>query len=151
MAAVPPLIAVAGSMARFYPYGEVRLMLMCFPALYLVTAEAVAMAARRVPLVLLVLIPFMLRGDAYNRTYMKIADLRSMLATVARGNEPIYADLSYAAPLSYYYPQLVPRLHVAAMTAPAAPGWYVQHADTFQPGGAPIVLREGNVVAAHVP
>src|SRR5207237_4892086 len=31
MAAVPPLIAVAGSIARVYPYGEVRLMLMCFP------------------------------------------------------------------------------------------------------------------------
>ncbi|HKO00148.1 MAG TPA: glycosyltransferase family 39 protein [Thermoanaerobaculia bacterium] len=151
MAAVPPLIAVAGSIARVYPYGEVRLMLMCFPALYLLIADAIAATARRVPLALLVVVPFMFRGDAYNRTYMKISDLRTMYETVVRGDGAVYASLSYAAPLSYYYPQLGPRLRVITATAPSQPGWYVQRNESFDASRASVVIREGNTVAARIP
>jgi hypothetical protein len=151
MAAVPPLIAIAASVARFYPYGETRLMLMCFPALYLITADAISIAARRVPLLLLIVVPFMFRTDTYDRTYMKTPDLRTMLATVARGNDTIYADLSFAAPLSYYYPQVMSRTHIITVPAPSSSGWYLQKSTSFDPDGAPVVIREGNAIAAHVP
>jgi uncharacterized membrane protein len=151
MAVVPPLIAIAASVARVYPYGETRLMLMCFPALYLITADAITIAARRVPLLLLIVVPFMFRTDMYDRTYMKTPDLRTMLATVARGNDTIYADLSFAAPLSYYYPQVMSRTHVITVPAPSSPGWYLQKSTSFDPDGALIVIREGNAVAAHLP
>ena len=99
----------------------------------------------------LVVVPFMFRGDAYNRTYMKISDLRTMYETVVRGDGAVYASLSYAAPLSYYYPQLGPRLRVITATAPSQPGWYVQRNESFDASRASVVIREGNTVAARIP
>jgi uncharacterized membrane protein len=156
LAAVPPLLALAGSIAHVYPYGEVRLMLFCFPALYLAVADALAMAARRRPLLLLLAVPFVFRGvarDPYNSTYMRIADLRSLFATVAASGsgEAVYADPSYAAPLWYYYPALRPRLHPVKVATPAGPGWYVQRPALFRPDGGTLVLRESEVIAVHVP
>jgi len=153
---VPPLVAVVTSMLRVYPYGEVRLMIFCFPPLFLATADAIAEAARRVPVLLLLPLPFALIGairDPYNATYMGLFDLRTVFATVARSAppEPIYADSSYAAPLAYYHPELVPRLHVGTLHAVEGPGWYIERARNFDPRGSGIVIREGDVIAAHVP
>ena len=156
LATVPPLVAVGASMLHRYPYGEVRLMIFCFPPLYLATADAIAAAGRRVPLLLLTPIPFALIGairEPYNATYMRIGDLRTMYAMVAHSapSEAIYADMSYAAPLAYYYPELRPRIHVGSLHAIDGPGWYVERARSFDSRGAGIVIREGDVVAAHVP
>jgi len=156
LAIVPPLVAAIASMAHIYPYGEVRLMIFCFPPLFLATADAIATAGRRVPLLLLAPLPFVLIGairDPYNATYMGIYDLRTMFATVARSAPPeaIYADISYAAALAYYHPELAPRLHIGIVHAIEGPGWYIERERSFDPRGAGIVIREGDVIAAHAP
>jgi len=153
---VPPLIAAVASAFRFYPYGEVRLMIFCFPSLFLATADALATAARRVPVLLLAPLPFALIGairDPYNATYMGLSDLRTMFATVARSapTETIYVDPSEAAPLAYYYPELRPRLRIGSLQTTEGAGWYIERGRGFDPRGAGIVIREGNIVAAHVP
>lgn len=154
LAAIPPAIAAVASTVHVYPYGEVRLMIFCFPPLFLVTADAIAEAARRVPVLLLLPLPFVLIGavrDPYNENYMHLTDMRAVYATVARGTDPIIVNLSFAAPLGYYYPELRPRMRIETVQAPSIPGWYLQNGTQFTPTGAGTVLREGDAVAAHVP
>lgn len=157
LAALPPLAVVAASVARKYPYGEIRLMMFCFPALYLAVAESLAAVSRRVPLLLLVLVPFAVNGiarDPYNAAYMHVDDMHTIIATIKAGhhaNEPIYADLAYAAVLDYYEPSLQRDIHAGVVHAPSSPGWYVQRRSQFTPANAAIVVRQGDVVAAHVP
>lgn len=152
---VPPLLIAAASVRHIYPYGEVRLLMFAFPALYLVVADSVAFAATRVPPVLVLLAPFVvagISGDTYN-AYMGIDDLRSTYATVMRNRaagEPIYADPSYAAPLSYYYPSARADLRPVRITESSGPGWYVQTAFRFTPRNASLVIRTENVVAARI-
>jgi hypothetical protein len=157
LAALPPLMVVAVSVAHRYPYGEVRLMIFCFPALFLLAAEALAFAARRVPLLLLLLAPFVLSGivrDPYNESYMHLEDLRELIAVVQsahRPGEPVYADPSYAAPLSYYLPTLGRDLHERVVDAPVGPGWYVQQRDRFRVPPGSVRMRTRWTVAARVP
>lgn len=157
LAALPPLAVVIASVARLYPYGEVRLMIFCFPALYLLVAESLEHAARRTALVLLVLVPFAFNGtfrDTYNATYMQVDDLRPLIDTVRRGHragEPIYADPSYAAPLDYYVPEARADLRSVIVSAPSARGWYVQQASRFRAPEGLVVARTKHVIAARVP
>ena len=150
--AVVPVIAVAvASTLHVYPYGEVRLMIFAFPGLFLLCAAAIGELARRVPLLLLMVVPFVWCGlarDPYNTTYMQLSDLRQMFAAVARSPETVYADPAFATPLRYYYPALDVR--AVALRAPAGRGWYVQRQAAFTPRGADLVIREGAVVAARV-
>lgn len=154
-----PLIAIAGaSVLHRYPYGEVRLMIFCFPATYLIAAEAIAEVSRRSVFALLLVVPFAFNGvarDPYNATYMRIDDMRQIvdtIRTVHRTGEPIYADLSYAAPLSYYAPELRNDLHSVTMTAAAGPGWYVQRGSRFTlPPQPALVVRSGDTLALRVP
>lgn len=155
VAVLPPLFALAGSIVRFYPYGEVRLMLFCFPALYLVVAEALTLSAQRFPLLLVLVVPFVFRGvacDPYNATYMHVYDLRVVYDTVAndRAARPIYADPWYAGPLAFHHPELAPRLHAIAVGKPAGPGWYLQRKAAFDAAGASIRVVEHEVIAARV-
>jgi hypothetical protein len=151
LALLPVLAVAVASALHLYPYGEVRLMIFAFPGLFLLIASAIGELARRVPLLLLLLVPFVWSGiarDPYNRTYMRLADLRPMFATIAQSGGPVYADPSFAAPLRYYHPAL--DIRAGTLRAPAGAGWYVQRASTFTPSGASVVLREGAVVAARV-
>ena len=151
LAAIPPLIALVASTVHFYPYGEVRLMIYCFPGLYLAISRALDHAAQKTPWTLLLLVPFAVRGVAaepYEHTYMKTPDLHPMYAMIAHTSGPVYADPSYAAPLLYYDPALQSRMHVVTMTQPAGPGWYVQK--TFNVRGD-VTFEEDGVVATHLP
>lgn len=67
-ASVAPLVILIASVFHFYPYGEVRLMSFAFPAIYLVAAAALA---RLRWLALVLLVPFVLAIDVYDRTYMR--------------------------------------------------------------------------------
>jgi hypothetical protein len=216
---LPPFTVAAASTFRLYPYGEVRLMIFCLPALYLLVAESIAGVARRAPAwgpglrsspktkgltpertpenqrpdpqtnspasgpglrssakikgltpertqgltpertgaaCLLVLAPFVLAGvtgDPYNRTYMRVDDLRPMFDTIARSHrsgEAIYADPSLAAPLRYEIPSVAADVHDEIDQRAARPGWYLQRASTFSISNAEIVMRIGNVTAARI-
>jgi hypothetical protein len=157
LAALPPLAIVATSMLHKYPYGEVRLMIFCFPALYLAVAEAFSLASRRVPLLLVALAPFVILGVArepYNSTYMQVDDLRPVVTMIANGHrdgEPVYADPSYAAVLDYYAPAMRKDLRPEIVPAPVGPGWYVQRPSRFTAPNALVILRDRQVVAARVP
>jgi hypothetical protein len=122
LAAVPPLVITMASAFHIFPYGEVRLMIVCFPALYLVLADAIALTARRAPLVLLLVVPFALKTTAYNDTYMRVDDLRPLYDYVAanHGTDRIHATASLAAPLVFHHPELKPFLDEGA-----GPGWIV--------------------------
>ena len=155
LALVPPVIAAIASTAHVYPYGEVRLMLYCFPTLYLAVSRMLTTFSKRIPAGALLAIPFVVSGvvrDPYATTYMRLPDLRAMFALVARtpATESVYADASYAAPLLYYYPALAGRTRVVTLTAPVGPGWYVQRQAGFKGGGS-VVLQEDGVVAVRVP
>lgn len=151
LAILPVMAVVVASALHIYPYGEVRLLLFAFPGFFLLVAAAIGGLAHRVPLFLLLLAPFVwfgAAGDPYNRTYMQLADLREMFATIARSPATVYADASFAAPLRYYHPGL--DIRSVTVRKPAAPGWYIQRAGRFTPRGATFVMQEGNVVAARV-
>lgn len=108
---LPPLAVAAASTLRIYPYGEIRLMIFCFPALYIAIACGIAWIAARVPLVLVVLIPFALHAQTYNQTYMRVTDQRAVYDAIARAHkpgEPIIVGTSVAAPLRYHHPELAP-------------------------------------------
>ena len=155
LAVLPPLAVVAASVAHKYPYGEIRLMIFCFPALYLVVADAVASASRRVPLILIALAPLVVFGiarDPYNATYMHVDDMRPIVTTIATSHRPgelIHADPSYASVLEYYRPQLRPDLRTETLAAPVGPGWYLQQASRFTPAPATTVMRGRGYVAAR--
>lgn len=150
--AILPVIAVAAASAlHIYPYGEVRLMIFAFPGLFLLVAAAIGEHAHRVPLLLLLLVPFVwssIAHDPYNRTYMHVSDLRGMFATIARSPAPVFADPSFAVPFRHYYPKL--DIRTATLRVPAGPGWYIQRASTFTPHRATLILKEGDVIAAQV-
>ena len=155
LAVLPALAVVAASALHLYPYGEVRLMIFCFPALFLLIAESLTVAARRVPLLLLLVAPFVFNGlarDTYNATYMKIYDLRPMFEVVVRSHvpgEPIYADASFAGPLHYEYPIVGADIHAGMQKTADAPGWYIQRVSTLGTGDRDVVIRIGDVIAMH--
>jgi hypothetical protein len=155
LAILPPLEVAAASVFRLYPYGEVRLMIVCFPALFLLIASSLAEAARRVPALMLLLAPIIFTGigrDVYNDTYMHVYDLRPMFTMVAAGHhtgEAIYADPSFAAPLVYYYPGMTADIRWTVAGTTSLPGWYVQRAATFRATGSGTVLRSGDVIAVR--
>jgi len=155
LAIAPPLIVAAASTVHRYPYGEVRLMIFCLPPLYLLLADALASVARRVPLLLLLIAPFVIAGvanDPYNATYMHVDDLRPMFDMIARAHAPgeaIYADPSYAAPLRYEVPGLAPSIQATAETAATKPGWHIQQRRSFNAEGTAVMMRLGDVIAAH--
>jgi hypothetical protein len=157
LAAIPPLITVVTSALHLYPYGEVRLMIFSFPALFLVIAESLASASRRIPILLIAVVPFIISGvarDPYNATYMHTDDLRRVYTTVMRDHrrgDAIYANPTFAAPLSYYFPTLGTDLHAVVIPAPQGRGWYLQRASQFDPRGSTVVIREGDMMAAFVP
>jgi hypothetical protein len=155
IAVLPPVMVAAASTFRLYPYGEVRLMIFCLPALFLLLADSVASVARRLPLLLLLVVPFVIAGvagDPYNRTYMHIDDLRPMFEMIARSSVPgeaIYADPSYGEPLRYECPALAANIRQGTQSTMTMPGWYIQRITTFRPGGAGVVMRIGDVMAAR--
>jgi hypothetical protein len=155
LAALPPLEIAAASAIHVYPYGEVRLMIFCLPAFYLLIADALGSAARRVPLLLLLTAPFVIAGvanDSYNATYMHIDDLRPMFEMIVRSHAPgeaIYANPSYAEPLRYEYPALAAFIRPAKETAAVQPGWYIQQRRSFDAAGTTIMMRIGDVIAAR--
>jgi hypothetical protein len=156
LAALPPVEVAAASALHFYPYGEVRLMIFCFPALFLLIAVALADAARRIPVLMLLLVPVVfsgIRGNVYNDTYMRVYDLRPMFAMIAAGHHPgevIYADPSFAAPLGYYYPGMASDIRWTAAGSTSLPGWYVQRASSLRSASG-AALRIGDVIAVHSP
>jgi hypothetical protein len=131
-------------------------MIFCFPALFLLIAAALANAARRVPVLLLLLAPVIfagIRGNVYNDTYMRVYDLRPMFAMIVAGHhagEAIFADPSFAAPLAYYYPGLAGDIRWTAAGTTSLPGWYVQRAASL-PNARGAALRIGDVIAVHSP
>jgi hypothetical protein len=150
-AIVPPALVALASARHLYPYGEVRLMIFCFPGLYLLIAASVAAVARPAGLALLLLfgVPYVFNGvakDAYNRSYMHIDDLTPLFANIAANHlsgEPIYAESSYAAPLKFHHPELAADVREPAPGA----GWHIgARVDT---AGAKSVLRAGDVTAAR--
>jgi hypothetical protein len=155
LAILPPLIVAAASTVHRYPYGEVRLMIFCLPAFYLLLADALASVARRVPLLLLLAAPFVIAGaanDPYNATYMHVDDLRPMFEMIVRSHAPgeaIYADPSYAEPLRYECPSLAEFIRPAKATAAARPGWYIQQRRLFDVAGTTVIMRIGDVIAAR--
>ena len=157
LAALPPMAVIATSLARVYPYGEVRLMIFCFPALYLLAAEALEHASRRAPLLLLLLAPYVFAGlvrEPYDATYMRIDDLRQIVDTIRathRPGEPIYADPPYAASLRYYAPELQRDLRDVTLDAPVGPGWYVQRDSRFRTDRSVVKIRARGAVAARIP
>ncbi len=154
LALVPPLSVAAASAFHLYPYGEVRLMIFCLPALYLLVADSMATVSRRMPLLLLLLAPFALTGvagDSYNATYMHVADLRPMFDMIARSHTPgeaIYADPSVAAPLRYECPSVAADIHSEVDRTMTRPGWYIQRVPSFRTDGAKAAMRLGDVIAA---
>jgi hypothetical protein len=155
LAILPPLEVAAASAFRLYPYGEVRLMIFCFPALFLLIAVSLAEVARRVPALLLLLAPVIFTGvgrDVYNDTYMHIYDMRPMYAMVAAAHRPgeaIYADPSFAAPLVYYYPGMANDIRSTVSGSTSLPGWYVQRVGAFRADGSDAILRIGDAVAVR--
>lgn len=155
LALLPPLIVAAVSTIHLYPYGEVRLMIFCLPAFYLLMANSLASIAGRVPLLLLLLAPFVLNGvarDPYNDTYMHIDDLRPMYDMIARSHtsgQAIYADPAFAAPLRYEYPSLAADIQSVTEGTVVSPGWHIQRASIVNTGGANIVMRVRDVIAAR--
>jgi hypothetical protein len=152
LAAAPPLAIAAASALHVYPYGEVRLMIVCFPALYLVVADALALLVRRTPPALLLLVPFALHSGAYNDSYMRLTDWRPLFDDVARNRtagEPIYADISTAAPLRFHHPELAGDVREETPPAAAAAGWHVTRGGE-DASGIGIRLRAGDVTAVRL-
>jgi len=144
------LIAIASTQHR-YPYGEVRLMIACFPGLYLLVASSAAAVARPAALALLLLfgVPFVFAGaarDVYNRTYMHVDDLTPLFTTIVENRapgEPVYAEQSYATALRFHHPELGADIHGPAPGA----GWHIGRAVDAR--GARMVVRCGEVTAAR--
>jgi hypothetical protein len=150
LAVIPPLLIAAASAARVYPYGEVRLMIVCFPALYLLVADALADLALRVPAALLLLVPLALATTSYNDTYMRIHDLRPLFDFLAsnHGTEQIYATPSLAAPLRFHHPEVSSAIIEWNGGPTMNPGWYAGPAADLQ-GSTRVVI--GETAAAHIP
>jgi hypothetical protein len=77
---------------------------------------------------------------------MHVDDLTPLFATIAENHgpgEPIYAELSYAAPLKFHRPELAADVREPAPGA----GWHIGHA--VDAHGARMVVRSGDVIAAR--
>ncbi len=157
--AVAPLAAVAAASTRhYYPYGEVRLMIFAFPALYLLVALALShFAARAARAGGLIVGAFVfvfawngLARDSYNATYMKTFELCPLYDFVAgnhRPEEPVFVTGSLAAPLRYYHPDLGPAIVVWDGQRIARGGWYV---DFMKPPGGELTLNIANAWAVRI-
>jgi hypothetical protein len=150
LAALPPLLIAAASALHVYPYGEVRLMIVSFPAVYLILADSLARVTQRVPFALLLLVPFALSTSRYNDTYMHLCDLRPLFDFVAanHGTELVYATPSLAAPLRFHHPESVRYVVEWRDGNMTRPGWYVGPS-TMVRGSSRIVI--GDEAAAHIP
>ena len=157
--AVAPVAAVAAASARhYYPYGEVRLMIFAFPALYLLVALALSHFAQRTThaggaLVGAFVLAFAWNGlgrDTYNATYMRTFELRPLYDFVSsnhRPEEPVFVTSSLAAPLRYYHPDLGPAIVVWDGHRIARGGWYL---DFAKPAGGDLALNIANAWAVRV-
>jgi uncharacterized membrane protein len=133
-AALPILAIILASTARLYPYGETRLLLFLTPAIFLLLANGLrelvrsGRAGSAVATLFLVLFAWNgTVGDTYNRTFMKIADLRPLIDFVSRNHrqgEPIYSQESYSSVLIHYDPLL--RGDLRPYDGASGPGWYVR-------------------------
>lgn len=155
LAVAPPSVAILLSMLHLYPYGEVRLMLFCFPGLYLLIAVAMGHLSRQPIVPVVALAVFSFQGIArapYDTTYMRTPDLKDVYAMIAtdRAREPIVATPSFATPLLYYYPELGTRTEIRTISSPDRPGWYLQLASDLKKRGSFTLEREG-VIATRVP
>lgn len=158
--AVAPVAAVAAASAwHVYPYGEVRLMIFSFPALYLLMASMLATVAAYVTrfaaaVVVLFLCAFAWNGtvrDIYNATYMGVADLRPLYEYVAvnhKSGERIFAVSSLEAPLRYYQPELERDIVRWDGGGATSAGWYLALGRMASSGGE--VLRIANASAWHI-
>jgi hypothetical protein len=63
-AVLPPALIALASARHLYPYGDARLMIVCFPGLYLLVASSIAALARPAALALLLLfgVPYVFHG-----------------------------------------------------------------------------------------
>lgn len=139
VALVPVGVVLAASAFRLYPYGEVRLMIFLLPGVSLAFALAVQwlLDQRRViaipaaAVVVALLTMFVVRGvrdDPYNRSYMRIDDLRPAyehLKAHRRAGTPIVVREFDIRPLRHYVPVetrdlIVVRPGVAEVTVPPA-------------------------------
>lgn len=134
VAAAPVAAVAAASVWHFYPYGEVRLLIFAFPALYLLVASMLTALAMRVTrfasiIVVLLLFAFVWNGiarDTYNATYMRVADLRPLfdyVATNHHGGERVFAVSSLEAPLRFHHPELTVERWNDGRVGTA--GWYL--------------------------
>ena len=117
---LPILIALCVSALHLYPYGEVRLMLYAAPGVLFLcaigAAEVLISSIGRLaaPLWGLILLLFLNNGivnDTYNSSYMRNYDLQFVYDYISlnhKGDEPIVISGILAAPLVYYYPELMP-------------------------------------------
>jgi hypothetical protein len=136
LAVAPPLAIALASTAHLYPYGEVRLMIACFPALFLFLASGLRAAVRQTTGIGAVLVGlfctlFLFNGlarDSYNATYMRVYDLRPLYQFVAanhRQGEPIYASPAIEAPLRYEMAALSPSIVRWTPASAVGGGWYI--------------------------
>ncbi len=161
---LPVAFVLIASGLRFYPYGEVRLMIFLLPGLSLAFALAAqwTLDQRRViaipaaAMLLLLMGTFVVRGvrdDPYNASYMRIDDLRRAYDHLKARRVPGTSVAVFAfdaRPLQHYVP--IPRdelvsLHPAAhqVTIPATEFWtFFRAADRVR------VLPEGAVVAEEL-
>jgi hypothetical protein len=161
IAIAPPLVMAAASAAHLYPYGEVRLMLVCFPALFLFVASGMRAAVRQTTGVGAIVVglfcaAFLFNGlarDTYNETYMRVYDLRPLYDFVAANHhegEPIHATASMEPSLRYEVPALSPSI-VRWTPAPfAEAGWYLGRVGEVPAGSADCALVLHGMTAARV-
>jgi hypothetical protein len=157
--AAAPVVAVAAASTRhYYPYGEVRLMIFAFPALYLLVALALSHFATRTSraggiIAALFALAFAWNGfgrDTYNATYMRTFELRPLYDFVSsnhRSGEPVFVTSSLSAPLRYYHPELGSAFMAWDGQRIGPSGWYV---DFGKPAGGDLSLHVANAWAVRV-
>ncbi len=157
VAIAPVAAAAAASTRHYYPFGEVRLMIFTFPALYLLVALALSQLAMRTRyaggvFVAVFIVAFAWNGlqrDTYNATYMGTFDLRPLYDFVAanhRSDEPVFVTSSLLFPLRYYHPELGPEIILWDGKVIGGGGWYV---DFTRPAGGELALHLANAWAVR--
>jgi hypothetical protein len=157
---LPPLGVLGASAFEAYPYGEVRLMIFCAPALFLLIALAITdlMSTSRMAKMLggaastVFFVAFIAREVSlhpYNTTYMHATDQGSTYAFIEANHPagvPIFCRSKDAAPLRRYLPSHAADVVTLADRAPAVPthgtreSWFLLP-ETERPAGALILLR----------